>query len=215
MKYIIMCGGKYGSLLKPPKQVLKIMGERIVCRTIRLLEAYGVKKEDIFISSNNTYFWGYGVGVLSHDNDYVYGEEDRHCWLKAFYPMKEPVCYVYGDVYFSEDAIRQIVQTETDSVEFFASAPPFTDKYMKTWAEPFAFKVQNSDFFFDKIKECHKYDLEGKFHREAISWELWQVIKGTELDVIDYTNYHTINDYTCDIDNEEEAREFERLVFGV
>ena len=49
----------------------------------------------------------------------------------------------------------------------------------------------------------------------VITLELWQVIKGTELDVIDYTNYHTINDYTCDIDDENEAREFERQVFGV
>jgi len=210
MKYIIMCGGTYGS---HPKQMLPIMGERIIDRTIRLLKAYGV--DDIAISTNDVNFWNLGVPTLSHKNNYVYGHEKEHLWLQAFYPMTEPVCYIYGDVYFSEDAIRQIVQTETDCVEFFASAPPFTDKYMKTWAEPFAFKVQNPKFFFEKIEECHKYDLEGKFHREAVSWELWQVIKGTELDVIDYTNYHIINDYTCDIDNAEEAEEFERWVFGV
>ena len=210
MKYIIMCGGKYG---ESPKQLLEVMGERIVCRTIRLLRAYGV--DDIAISSNNPAFDCLGVPVLKHNNDYVYGEEEEKRWLKAFYPMIEPVCYIFGDVYFSEDAIRQIVQTETDSVDFFASAPPFTGEYFKTWAEPFAFKVQNPKFFFEKIEECHKLDLEGKFHREAVSWELWQVIKGTELDVIDYTNYYAINDYTCDIDDAEEAEGFERWVFGV
>lgn len=210
MKYIIMCGGKYG---ESPKQLLEVMGERIVCRTIRLLRAYGV--DDIAISSNNPAFDCLGVPVLKHNNDYVFGEEEEKRWLKAFYPMTEPVCYIFGDVYFSEDAIRQIVQTETDSVEFFASAPPFAVRYLKTWAEPFAFKVQNPKFFFEKIEECHKFDLEGKFHREAVSWELWQVIKGTELDVIDYTNYHIINDYTCDIDDAEEAEEFERWVFDV
>lgn len=209
MRYIIMCGGKYG---EPPKQLLEVLGERIVCRTIRLLRAYGV--DDIAISSNNPAFDRLGVPVLKHNNDFVYGKS-KNCWLQAFYPMTEPVCYIFGDVYFSEDAIRQIVQTETDCVEFFASAPPFAVRYFKTWAEPFAFKVQNPEFFFQKIEECHKYDLEGKFHREAVSWELWQVIKGTELDVIDYTNYHAINDYTCDIDNAEEAEQFERWVFDV
>lgn len=209
MIYIIMCGGKYGAF---PKQLNKVLGERIVERTIRLLRAYGVK--DIAISSNNPFFKGMDVPILKHDNDFVCGN-NTHSWLKAFYPMKEPVCYIFGDVYFSEDAIRQIVKTETDQIQFFASAPPFHDKYMKRWAEPFAFKVQNPELFFSKIEECHKYDLEGKFHREAISWELWQVIKGTKLDEIDYTNYHVINDYTCDIDDEAEALKFEREVFGV
>lgn len=214
MKYIIMCGGEYRSEM--PKQLLKIMGERIIERTVRLLRAYGVK--DIAISTNSYYFNGISarmcVPILVHDNDYIYGHEERHCWLKAFYPMTEPVCYIFGDVYFSEEAIKTIVQTETDSIEFFASAPPFDDKYMKTWAEPFAFKVNDPKLFFEKIEECHRYDLEGKFHREAVSWELWQVIKGTKLDEIVYDNYTAINDYTCDIDDEAEARDFERKVFG-
>ncbi len=213
MRYIIMCGGKYGDY---PKQMLKVMGENILYRTIRLLRAYGA--EDIAVSTNDSLVevasQRYGVQVLHHNNNYEYGKNE-HFWLQAFYPMDKPVCYIFGDVVFSEDAIRQIVRTETDSIEFFASAPPFGDKYMKTWAEPFAFKVQNPEFFFQKIRECHQYDLEGKFHREAVSWELWQVIKGTELDVIDYTNYYIINDYTCDIDNAEEAAIFERKVFGV
>lgn len=212
MKYIIMCGGKYG---RTPKQLLEVMGEVIVKRTIRLLKAYGVPLENIFISSNDERFWGLGVLLLMHKNDFIYGQEEQHKWLDAFYPMTEPVCYVFGDVYFSEDAIRQIVQTKTESIQFFASAPPFAGNYYKKWAEPYAFKVQDTKLFFEKVEECHRLDLEGRFHREAISWELWQVIKGTELDVIDYTNYHAINDYTCDIDDENEAREFERQVFGV
>lgn len=214
MKYIIMCGGKYGEF---PKHLTYVMGERIIERTIRLLRAYGVMQ--IAVSTNSNVVEGVamrnGVHVLRHDNGYVYGHEKNKAWLQGFYPMTEPVTYIFGDVYFSENAIRQIVRTETDSVQFFASAPPFSEKYMKTWAEPFAFKVMDPELFFQKVEECHKYDLEGRFHREAVSWELWQVIKGTELDVIDYTNYHAINDYTCDIDNEEEARELERKVWGV
>lgn len=213
MKYIIMCGGKYGNY---PKQLLKVMGERILDRTIRLLRSYGA--EDISVSTNSNIVEGVamnnGVPVLRHDNDYQYGE-NQHKWLKAFYPMDEPVCYIFGDVYFSENAIRKIVKTETNSIQFFASAPPFHEKYTKNWAEPFAFKVQDTELFFRKIEECHKYDLEGRFHREAVSWELWQVIKGGPLDVIDYTNYVAINDYTCDIDDEVEALMFERRVFGV
>lgn len=209
MKYIIMCGGKYG---ETPKQLLKVRGERIISRTIRLLRECGI--QDIAISTNNEAFNDVGVHILHHDNDFVWGI-NSHSWLKAFYPMTEPVCYIFGDVYFSEEAIVKIVRTETDSIEFFASAPPFAPNYIKCWAEPFAYKVKDTKLFFEKIEECHRYDLEGRFHREAISWELWQVIKGTTLDQINYHNYTAINDYTCDIDDEEEAREFERKVFGV
>jgi len=211
MKYILMCGGYLATWRIRPKHTIQVMGEPIISRTRRLLEAYGA--DDIAISTKDQRLYGYAP-ILTHDNNFVYGQGGNH-WLEGFYPMKEPVCYIFGDVYFSENAIREIVRTETDSIEFFASAPPFAHNYIKDWAEPFAFKVQDPELFFKKVEECHKYDLEGKFHREAISWELWQVIKGTKLDVIDYTNYHVINDYTCDIDNEEEAREFERRVFGV
>jgi hypothetical protein len=208
-----MCGGKYGAF---PKQLNRILGEQIIERTIRLLKAYGIT--DIAISTTNNFFDGIAkknkVDILRHDNDFIYGK-NTHSWLKAFYPMKKPVCYIFGDVYFSEDAIRKIVKTETNSIQFFASAPPFHEKYTKIWAEPFAFKVQDPELFFRKIEECHKYDLEGRFHREAVSWELWQVIKGGPLDVIDYTNYVAINDYTCDIDDDVEALMFERRVFGV
>ena len=129
MKYIIMCGGKYG---RTPKQLLRVMGEPIIARTVRLLRAYGVK--DIAISAQDDRFWHYGI-VIHHDNDYVYGKS-KHNWLKAFYPTTEPVCYIFGDVYFSENAIREIVHTETDSIEFFASAPPFANVWQRATSRP-------------------------------------------------------------------------------
>ena len=156
MKYIIMCGGTYGDL---PKQLLTVMGERIVERTIRLLRAYGAT--DIAISSNDARFEGLGVPVLKHENEYVYGK-NTHSWLNAFYPSEQPTCYIFGDVYFSEETIKTIVRIETDTIQFFASAPPFAENYIKIWAEPFAFKVNDPKLFFEKVNECHKYDLEGR-----------------------------------------------------
>ena len=204
-----MCGGKYTE--DKPKQLIEIRGECIVERTIRLLRKCGA--EDIAISTNDNRFEWLGVPILKHENDYLYGTNE-HKWLKAFYPVDYPVCYIFGDVYFSEEAIRKIVETETDSIMFFASAPPFPPEYMKRWAEPMAYKVADPKLFFEKIGECHKYDLEGRFKREAVSWELWQVIKGTPLNRI-ILNYTAIRDYSCDIDDEEEAKEFVKRVWGI
>lgn len=211
MKYVIMCGGVYDKW-STPKHLTELKGEPLVARTIRLLKENGVT--DIAISSNNELFEQFGVPVLKHENPYRLPLEGRATspWLDAFYPMNEPVCYIFGDVVFSPDAIKTIVEIQTDSIEFFASAKPLPPIYPKHWAEPFAFKVVDTRRFFEAVEVTKQYDEQGLFKRQPVSWELWQVIKGTPLNKVDYTNYTVINDYTCDIDCPEDIKLFERFV---
>ena len=206
MKYIIMCGGDYH--WDVPRQLHTIHSEAIVARTIRLLRENGIPLSDIFISATDDRFGCFGVVMLKHNN--TYGNDGR--WLDAFYPMQEPVCYIFGDVVFSHDAIKTIVNTDTPDIEFFASSKPFDKRYFKRWAEPYAFKVVDTDLFRSCITVTNHYSDIGLFHREPIAWELWQVIKGTPLNDIDYTNYTVINDYTCDCDSEEYRRRFEEII---
>ena len=190
-----MCGGPCNN-----KPLRELYNEPLVARTIRLLRANGIT--DIAISSHNEQYNQFGVPVLKHDNPDK-GSGIR--WLKCFFPVTDPVCYLYGDVFYSPDAIRIITETSTDDIEFFASAPPFDIRYTKQWAEPFAFKVQNVERFFDCVKQTIKLGQQGCFYRQPISWELWQVIKNTAINKIDYTNYTAINDYTADVDDDEQA----------
>lgn len=212
-KYVLMCGGTYEDW-EHPKHISEVCGEPIVARTIRLLRENGVK--DIAISSLNPIFEQFGVEVLRHDNPYTLpiGSDAKTPWLDAFYPMTVPVCYIFGDVVFSPEAIKKIVETETDSIEFFASAKPLPFIYPKRWAEPFAFKVEDTTRFFKAIAQTIELDKQGMFKRQPVSWELWQVIKGTPLNKVDYTNYTVINDYTCDIDEPEEVEMFNRIIGG-
>lgn len=214
MKYIIMCGGVTLYNIKDandkvPKPFRKIYGERLIDRTIRQLRENNI--EDIAISSLSDIFDDIGVPILKHDNAMTW---DGYVWLHAFYPMTDPACYLYGDVFYSDEAIRTIIQTETNDVEFFASAPPFSKQYNKRWAEPFAFKVVNTEWFFFCVKWAQELHKRNKFKRPPISWELWQLIKGTTLNEIDYTNYTAINDFTVDIDGETEAKYMELHGFG-
>lgn len=181
-------------------------------RTIRLLREAGV--EDIAISTNNEGFEQFGVPVLKHENSYVarnYNDIDGY-WCDAFYPTDEPTCYIFGDVVFSPDAIRTIVEAETDSIQFFGSAPPFAPEYPKPWAEPFALKVQKPERLHNGIHWTKQFDADGLFDRRPIMWELWQVITGGTLNQIDYDSYVIINDYTCDIDDPDEAYLFEKII---
>ena len=203
MKYIIMCGGTYKKW-ETPRQLFPINGEPIVARTIRLLRENGV--EDIAISSNNPIFEKLGVPVLKHENNMVVTEtlNVRGYWVDAFYPTDEPVCYMLGDVVYSPEAIKTIIGTDTNDIEFFASAPPFAPEYSKPWAEPFALKVVNTDHLKHAICITKQYTDMGLFKRPPIMWELWQVIQATPLNHIDYSNYTVINDYTCDVDFPED-----------
>ena len=204
MKYIIMCGGQYKRWQKP-RQLIEVKGEPIVARTIRLLREAGV--EDIAISSEMLCFWGYGVPVLVHRDDYVarkYNDMDGF-WCNCFYPMDEPACYLFGDVIFSPRAIRYIVDYKTDDIMLFGSKPPFPAEYPKPYIEPFAFKVENQEHLHEACREVKALEAEGMFNRKPIAWETWAVIHGGDPNDVDYDSYIGIDDYTCDIDNPEEV----------
>lgn len=216
MKYIIMCGGVYPKW-ETPRQLTVINNESLVQRTIRLLRENGI--EDIAITAQDSRFEQFGVPVLHHENGYVWGDDGSakpSYWVDAFYPTDEPVCYLMGDVFFSPFAIASIVnfqpvtyQPEQD-IMFFASGLCNGYGYTKPWAEPFAFKVWNQAKFKDKIQQTKYLQDQGAFRRKPVSWELWQVIRGTMLNVI-AMDYYVIDDYTCDVDTPEDAKRIELL----
>ena len=210
MRYIIMCGGVYPKW-ETPRQLTEIHGEPLVARTIRLLYENGI--DDIAITAQDERFEQFGVPVLHHENSFVWGKdaiEDHSYWVDAFYPSEEPTCYLFGDVFFSPFAIASIVNYTGEDIMFFASAICNGKGYIKPWAEPFAFKVWNQKRFRDCINQTKILQDQGAFRRKPVSWELWQVIKGTQLNVI-VINYHNIEDYTCDVDSPEDAKRIEQL----
>ena len=210
MKYVIMCGGRYDAWAVP-RQLIQIRGEPIVARTIRLLREAGVS--DISISTHDKRFEQFGAPILKHENGFQgYARPGTGgSWAEAFYPTEERACYLMGDVVFSAAAIRKIVETETDDVEFFASAPPFHPAYVKQWAEPFAFKVADQVHFREAVDFV--IANEDLFFRRPIAWELWQVLKGTPLNRI-LLNYTVINDYTCDVDTPGDVQAIEAAMKG-
>lgn len=215
-KYIIMAGGKYEHWQRP-RHLSIVNGEELIARTIRLLKENGV--EDISISTDNPIFEKFNLPILKHDNSYRAKWHDmKGDWLDCFYPTEEPVCYILGDVYFSDEAIKTIVESDTKDIELFGSIPPFTDDYIKKHIEAFALKVANLDHFKEALKETRKLDKQGKFWRKPpIIWELWEVITKVPISKREEKyqyNYTKINDYTCDIDWEEDILKLEKIVGG-
>lgn len=201
-----MCGG-FACDCEKPKHFFEFRGKSIVQRTVDLLKECGIDDIAITTSPNRVDDYKvFGVDVIPYNSN-----NRPFVWLDAFYPIDEPVCYIFGDVVFSPEAIKTIINTPTDDIEFFASAPPFAQNYPKVYAEPFAFKVVDYKEFQRCVRQTKDFSKSGIWHRHPISWELWQVIKQTAPNKIRYDNYVAINDYTCDVDYEGELSQWENI----
>lgn len=230
MKYIIMAGGSYEKF-EMPKQLLKVNGEVIIERTIRLLRENGVK--DIAISTNNPAFDYLDVEKLVHINEYSYIGANRNKrsynnWLNAYYPMKEPACYLHGDVFFSENAIKTIVETPVKDTMFFCVRDLQDGRPMginPKGREPLAYKVQNQKLFRKAINDLFQYIDEGKYAEglEPISWHLYRRLNNLDLcfNVKGYNandifktkgDYIYIDDYTTDVDFLKDIPEIEKFI---
>lgn len=199
MKYIIMCGGQYDKFTMP-KQFIRVKGEALIFRTIRLLKENGIK--DINISSTDQRFKLCGVPVLVHENNFR-SKVDGTCegyWLDAFYPTDEPVTYIFGDVYFSDYAIKQIIQKVDGNV--LCGNGYAKNEYHLNWGEPFAYIVNDQKTFREGIDAVKKMFDEGKVKRHPIVWELYRYLNGFDINTqwINDDTYICIDDGTNDID---------------
>ena len=205
MKYVILCGGKYPE----QKPLYKINGERLVERTIKLLKENNVQNIVISVNSDAYDYLKdeYGVEIVENvKNNFVHETKTNDrvgYWLDCFLPSDEPVCYLFGDVYYSKEAIEKIVGTYVDWIMLFGSKYPFDEKYIKKHEEPFAFKVRDTKTFFETIDEVKGMYDKGLVNRHPISWELYRVLNGYDINthIID-KNYCSINDITCDLDEQ-------------
>lgn len=127
MTYVIMCGGTYNNFIDKPKHFTEVNGESVVMRTIRLLQENGISKDNIIITSNNPLFDSCGVKRLENPNNTFAQDKPwtnmTGYWVDAFYPFETPVTYLFGDVFYSENALKTILSKPTEDVLFFGSNP--------------------------------------------------------------------------------------------
>lgn len=208
MTYIILADSANIVPFKIPRQLIEINGEKLIQRTIRLLKENGIK--DIIVTSHDKRFDN--LGAVRYEplfNDYKPKENEGY-WLSAF-PIElidEPLTFLLGDVYYSENAIKTIVESKTTSILFFCTDKRlgYDERYIKHHDEPLAFKVINYELFKESIYIVKKMKDNRVTHREPIMWELYRVINGIDVNTHILTdNYIAINDETCDIDTEKDV----------
>lgn len=205
-KYIILADSRNVNTFDTPRQLTKVFGEPLVKRTIRLLKENGV--EDIIVTSHDKRFDNLGATRYEPLNNVYDPFTFEGYWLNGFPEelLTEPVCFIFGDVYFSENAIKKIVEIQTDSTMFFCTHSNNNKLYIKEHDEPLAYKVEDYELFKSKIAETKGLKDRGVCCREPVVWELYRVINGIWVNEHKLTtNYVAINDESCDIDSVRDA----------
>lgn len=208
MKYVILAKGGHTDFIR---QLVQIGNERLLDRTIRLLRKNGIK--DIIVTGE---YKDIDAEVINpKENTYDY-KTDKGYWLDAFSGLlNEPVCFIWGDVYFSEYAIKTIVETKTDSHLFFCSYNNKCKEYIKQYDEPFAYKIIDTNLFLKHINLVKEMYNKGLTARHPIVWEVYRSLNKIDINThLMTTNYVAINDITCDIDNIEDVYKLRYVIGG-
>lgn len=212
MRVIIMCGGTYSEFEKH-KALSVVNGETLVERTIRLLKENGIT--DYYITGNDD-FKQYGK-VLKHKNTYKFEDgKGSGYWVDAYYPTEEPVIYLHGDVYYTENAIKKILELNPKANTMIGNKYALNKEHIKV-GEPFGWIVIDQKEFRNAIDKTKKLQDEGKVERGiAISWELYEVLNGYDVNdfIITENTYLVIDDETDDVDTPHKIDELNKKVGG-
>lgn len=207
MKYVILAKGGHTDFIR---QLVQIGNERLLDRTIRLLRKNGIK--DIIVTGEYKDIDAEVINPKENTYDYKTG---KGYWLSAFSDefLVEPVCFIWGDVYFSDKAIKTIVEGPEDT--FYCSYKNKSKDYIKKHDEPFAYKVADVKNFREHIEICKQAYDNGLTYRNPIVWELYRSINGINLNEHRLKdNAVIINDITCDIDNIEDVYKLRYVIGG-
>lgn len=172
-------GKRWNNYMGIPKHLIEIKGEPILARTVRLLTENGIPKENIIITSRDERY-NYATRIE---------QTVRDCEIDRFEEsvIDGPICYIYGDVYYSDASIKTIVNLEVDDIHFFGSE----------W-EIFAIKINNVQKFLD-----HKHLVKAEYMNNniprCIGWEIYRSLNGISL-LTTYDEHHITDMYTYLLD---------------
>lgn len=217
-KAIIVCGGeatRWKNHLNTPKHLITIENERILDRTTRLLKERGI--EDILVVTkeyDERYNTPNSVQCVVDINYEKNADADKFLSSKHLWNTDGRTIVLYGDCYFTDEAIKTIVSFKKKEWTLFCRNTE-SNITGTPWGECFAISFYNesNEKFEDRLKyiaELHKTNI----IKRCGAWEAYGAMVGREgKDVMrSHTkmlgNWVLINDFTEDFDSPEDYEEW-------
>lgn len=204
-KYIIICAGessRWGNYMGTPKHLVDICGETMLSRTVRLLG-----DKNIFIVVRDDKDFRYCVNGAKtikakiNENNF---DADKFLSSKHLWNRSGRTVVLYGDVYFSEQAINGIMNYKSREWTLFAR--PFGSKHTGCpYPECFAqsFYPEDHKEHLDALYKIKKM-MDDKEITRSGGWEHYKVMCGGDPSNIETiplsSRIKIIDDYTEDFD---------------
>ena len=186
-------GTRWNNYMGIPKHFAEISGEKLILRTVRLL--HKLKQEDI------------EVIVTSHDQRYEfagsrrYEPQNNRLEIDRFTEelIEDDMCFLYGDTYYTENAIQRILETQTDDILFFGNRKTIV-----------GVKIKDSELFRKHVATVRKLYLEGQISK-CIGWQVYQSLTNQDFEKAAELgrNFIFVDEQTVDIDTEMDYNAFQ------
>lgn len=215
---IILCAGeatRWANYLNTPKHLVEIEGERILDRTVRLLRAQGVRDIHVVVKSDDLRYRIPGSRLYVASVDYeLNADADKFLSSRVLWNGNGRTLVIYGDCYFTEEAIEAIVSEAR--IEWLLFCRPFPSALTGTpWGECFAqsFYPQHLARHEEALHRIARLYKSGRIKRCG-GWEHYNAMIGRSDEDLEqcrpdgtYTmlgNYVEINDWSEDFDFPED-----------
>ena len=165
MKYIIMADGyglRWHNYNGIPKHLIEIDGETLLARAVRLIHERDEGAEIIITSHDPRYDIDGATRYEPKDNKI---EIDRFTWEL----IEDNCCFLYGDTYYSDAAMDEIISKDGEDILFFGSAKSIV-----------AIKVYDSELFRKHVSNVKKLYLDGEITK-CVGWQVYQSFMGQEI----------------------------------
>lgn len=196
MRVIIMADGKgsrWGQHTGKTKHFIEIDGEPILERTVRLLRERGV--DDIFITTHYDFYAQAGAQLYAPENN----DEEIDKFLAPHPIWKGETLMLYGDCYFTEEAINTILSVPCRRFVFFGRYQG-SELTGKRYGEIFALKFKDHDLIKGACQEIRD-NLDDERYGRGAAWTLYRLLTGVPLLKHELNgSFVEINDLTDDFD---------------
>lgn len=163
MRFVIMADGKgrrWDNYLGIPKHLAEINGEPVISRTVRLLNEL----------TNGE------VIITSHDERYEFKGSRRHEPVNNLLEIdrftkeliQNDMCFLYGDTYYTRQALEKIINEKTDDMLFFGNRKSIV-----------AVKIHQADIFRFHLERVRKMYTDGTLDK-CKGWQVYQSFVGND-----------------------------------
>jgi hypothetical protein len=196
---LILCAGdgeRWGDYQGFPKHLIKIEGERLIDRTIRLIKKYSPKTEIVVVANDKRYSIEGTELYKPALNPNNLGSDN---WLSSLpkWNKEARTYFVLGDVWFSENAIKRIFEEDPSNEWKFYGREGRSRFTGKTWEEWFcmSFMPKHHDFVEKTLRTLIDLVNTSQITR-AGGWEFYREMKKSASG----NHFVVIDDFTEDFD---------------